>query len=140
MKFAPWEILFHCHAYRISKSERMWSDLIKYFPTKKKLIVTLVGGIATAADVMSFAPFPSWVLTLVRLAGATAVVITAVRLIYGFGAFLELHRTEEKASAITKCCRYLRFEPHGSIQYDIDLVNRIARSEWLRNNHPQWPV
>ncbi len=75
----------------------MWSDLKKYLPTKTKVIITLVVGIATASDVMSFAPFPSWVLAIVRLAGALAVIITGVHLIYGFGAFRELHRSGKRA-------------------------------------------
>lgn len=117
-----------------------WSELRKYLPTKKKVIVTLVVAIATTADVMSFAPLPSSVLLLIRFAGAFAVIYTAAYLIYGFGVFRESSRTTEAALAITKCCRYLRFEPHDSIHYDIDLVNRLARSQWLRNNHPQWSV
>ncbi len=144
----------------------MWrSDLIKYLRTKKKVIVTLIAGIATAADIMSFAPFPAWVLLPVRVLGLVAVLFTLIYLIYGFGAFQHLSgdnesRTEDLQrevaklksaldnrtceidalkTAIASCTRYLRFEPHGDL-YDKDLVNLLARSAWLRNNQRVWKI
>jgi hypothetical protein len=119
----------------------MWSsNLIEYLRTKKKVIVTLFLGIATASDVMAFFAFPSWLLVSIRYAGTLAVVVTLVYLIYELGAFYQLLRSNEAAAAITRCSRYLRFEPHGRLQYDRDLVNRLARSQWLRNHHTQWTV
>ncbi len=119
----------------------MWrSDLIKYLRMKKGVIVTLILGIATAADVMSFFAFPPWLLLLIRYAGWLGVVATLTYLVYGLGAFHQLLLSNEAAAAITRCCRYLRFEPHARLEYDKDLVNRLARSQWLRNNHSQWAV
>src|SRR5258705_10997804 len=99
----------------------MWSDLTKYLRTQAKvLIVSLIVAIATASDVMAFAPLPAWLITSVRVTGIGAAIIVFICLIYGFGKFRQSNQRTAAALAIKQCSRYLRYEPH-SIDFDVGL-------------------
>jgi hypothetical protein len=105
----------------------------------KRLLVSFVITIATASDIMSFIPLPGWVLLTIRILGGAAALYVLMVLAYRLGKFRQARTTTEAERAIKECSRYLRIGPQP-IEYDVALVNRLTRAQWLRNHHGQWAI
>ncbi len=115
-------------------------DLFEFLRSHaKRLLVSFVITIATAADIMSFISLPSWVLLTIRILGGAGALYVLIALAYRFGKFRQARSTTEAERAIKECSRYLRIGPQP-IEYDVALVNRLTRAQWLRNHHGQWAI